>query len=450
MVRSMIEGEGAQGRRFDVMVAGGGPAGLTAAIQAARAGATCLLVEKTGLLGGALTSGGVNFPGLFHAWGRQVIAGIGWEWVVRTVREFGGTFPDFQDDPHRHHSQRQVWVDRFTCAAVADAMVTSAGVELLLHSMPQHVKRESDGNGWSVGIARKEGPASIRAKVLIDATGDANLTSLAGFSVRRNAALQPATYIFRASGYTVHDLDFEHLTQSAAAAIARGELHACDFGGSVENLPTLLRRHGENILHVPGIDARTSAGKTEADLRGRAAILRLQHFFRKQRGLEEFRLDYAAPECGIRETATIDGEVEITAKDYGSGRRWEDAVCYSFYPIDIHQPDGHGIDIRPLARGVFPTIPLRALLPKGSRGLVAAGRIACGDQEAHSAFRVQASCMAMGQAAGAVGALAAQNPCDVRDVPLPELLEVLRRFGAIVPTADGPADRIFIEPEPSR
>ncbi len=83
------------GKHYDVIVVGGGTAGVVAAIQAGRAGAKTLLVEKTGMLGGTTTTGGVNFPGLFHAWGRQIIAGIGWDLVTRCVAETGGTLPDF-------------------------------------------------------------------------------------------------------------------------------------------------------------------------------------------------------------------------------------------------------------------------------------------------------------------------------------------------------------------
>jgi hypothetical protein len=127
----------------------------------------------------------------------------------------------------------------------------------------------------------------------------------------------------------------------------------------------------------------------------------------------------------------------VTLEDYTSGRQWEDAVCYSFYPIDVHQVDGHGIDIRPLKPGIVPTIPFRALLPRNSRNLIVAGRNVCGDQEALSAFRVQASSMAMGQAAGAAAALAVQCDCELREVPLSKLHELLRQHQAIVPERAG-------------
>lgn len=418
--------------QYDVIVVGAGPAGLAAALQAGRAGVRCLLVEKTGLLGGATTTGGVNFPGLFHAWGRQIIAGVGWELVSRAVREFDGKFPDFSDDDRPHH-RRQILVDRFTYAAVADAMIRESNVDMLLHAMPQRVNWNSEHAVWKLELACKEGPLGVSAKVLVDATGDANLTSLAGYAVRRRQSVQPGTLVFRAEGYQFESLDIPKLIVEARKAIESGELLATDLGGSAETLRILLSNHGENILHIPGIQADTSAGKTEAEMRARAALLRVQRFLHRQAGLKSFHIPYFAPECGIRETVTIDGDVEVTREDYVSGRVWEDAVCYSFYPIDVHEDDGSGIDTRPLQRGVVPTIPLRALLPKGSEQFLAVGRIACGDKEAHSAFRVQASCMAMGQAAGAVAALAVQPGAAIRTVNRQSLAQLVEQHGAIFP-----------------
>ncbi len=119
--------------------------------------------------------------------------------------------------------------------------------------------------------------------------------------------------------------------------------------------------------------------------------------------------------------------------DYVSGRRWEDAVSHSFYPIDVHQPDGDGIDIRPLEYGTVPSIPRGAMIPRGSAHLIVAGRAIAGDQEANSAYRVQASCMAMGQAAGANAALSARAGVPMSSVPLASLREQLRAGGAILP-----------------
>jgi hypothetical protein len=160
-------------------------------------------------------------------------------------------------------------------------------------------------------------------------------------------------------------------------------------------------------------------------------MLRIFRFCRQQPGLENFNIKSCAPECGIRETVTIKAKTVVSCDDYVNGRLFDDAVCYSFYPIDIHRPvsiDGGGI-----GEGIYPTIPLSAMIPLGSDGIIVAGRSVAGDQRANSAFRVESSCMAMGQAAGAAAALAVQQNKNINELSINDIRELLRQHGAIVP-----------------
>lgn len=426
---------------YDVVVIGGGAAGVTAATQAARAGARTLLVEKSGQCGGTTTIGGVNFPGLFHAWGRQVISGIGWEWVTAAVKESGRALPDFSAWRGQRHWRLQVLVDTPIYAAIADRMLQAAGVDILFHTMLAKVEpimKSAKDDGWRVTLCLKEGLQAVNAEVLVDCTGDANVVSQAGFLVRRNDALQPGTLVLYATGYDVDVLDLESLEVAFIKAIDAGEMKRSDFQSAMNPVAHFLQNKGRNSMHVSGVDGSTSRGKSQAELLAREAVLRIVRFFRKQPGLEGFRIEWCAAECGIRETVTIEGEVSISAADYTTGRVWPDSLCHSFYPIDVHTTSGAGgIDTRYLDEGIFPTIPLRAQLPKGSRGLIVAGRCASGDQEANSAYRVQASAMAMGQVAGAVAALAGTSGRELREVRLQEVRELLVKHQAIVPSAGG-------------
>ena len=139
-----------------------------------------------------------------------------------------------------------------------------------------------------------------------------------------------------------------------------------------------------------------------------------------------------ADEVGVRETWRVEGEYVMTGEDYVSGRRFEDSIAFAFYPIDIHSADG-GVSPKHLTEGTVATVPLRALIAKGPRNVLIAGRCISSDREANSALRVQATCMATGQAAGAAAALAALHGVTPDHLDLAELKKLLRTHRAIAP-----------------
>ena len=178
-------------------------------------------------------------------------------------------------------------------------------------------------------------------------------------------------------------------------------------------------------LYVHGADSSNSRTVTEANLTGRKAVL-------DQVRKKGKRLMHLQPEASFRESYRIHGETIITVEDYTSGRIFDDAVCYAFYPVDLHTKSG--VKPAPLEKEVVPTIPLSALVPKGSRNIMVAGRCVSSDRLANSGLRVQASCMAMGQVAGATAALAMVEDTTPLQVPLNDIREMLTKHGAIVPT----------------
>jgi hypothetical protein len=298
---------------------------------------------------------------------------------------------------------------------------------------------------WQVTLCTKAGLRVIHAAIVVDCTGDANVADLAGCALRIPAAVQPATLTCHVSGYDLGVLDGRALNAALAAAIQAGELDAMDVGWQTGSVDVMgwLQKHGENAGHIHGFPARTSEGKTALETAARARFLRLYRFLRRQPGLEGLHVDYMAPECGVRETATIVGKATVTAEAYASGRLWADAVCYAYYPIDLHTADGQGLDLRPLTPGVVPTVPMGALLPADNDHLIVAGRSVSSDRLANSALRVQATCMAMGQAAGALAALAARRGSSATGVPAEELRYVLSTQGAIVPGVSELGDRLY-------
>ncbi len=152
---------------------------------------------------------------------------------------------------------------------------------------------------------------------------------------------------------------------------------------------------------------------------------------RTVRGLENLSVDRLADEIGVRETVRVVGEHVVTAEEYVRGEKYEDAICNAFYPVDLHVEQG--IEQTFLSDGVVPTVPYRALIPKGAKRLLVAGRCLSSDTYANSALRVQAPCMAMGQAAGVAAALSALEKKNVRQIPVNRVRDWLSALGAILP-----------------
>jgi hypothetical protein len=416
--------------QYDVIVIGGGTAGTVAAIQAGRAGARTLLVEKNGILGGTMTVAGVNFPGLFFAWGRQVIAGIGWELVRKTLSETGDCLPNMTD-PASPHWSKQVRINIAIFAALADQEILDAGVDILFHAMPARISLQT--GRWHVDVCTKSGLLPVTAKVLIDCSGDADAVSLAGFPVEHADPAQPGTLDLYCGGYDLAALDFAAIDTALEQALRAGRIQHTDIGWQRKGAKRFLERRGRQGNHITTSPCDTAEGRTRTEIAARRSMLRMFRFFRSQPGLEQFRIEQVAPECGIRESVVIRGKGRITGQDYTSGRLYEDAVCYCFYPIDIHLDNGEGIDFRELPDGAVPTIPRSAMLPVGSEFLIVAGRCISGDRAANSGYRAQAPCMAMGQAAGAMAALSARLGIDPEQLAMDEVRSLLREHGAIVP-----------------
>ena len=372
-------------QEMDVLVVGGGTAGHIAAIQAARAGAKTLLIERGAQLGGTMTTGGVAYPGLFDAWGKQVIAGIGWELVKESVELDSGSLPDFSKVPQRHF-HNQVFINQFLYAILAEEKCEKAGVQIAYYEFPQAVTKTE--HGWQVDCIGFGTKRRVLCKQLIDCTGGAEVVGLLGLPRLREDERQPGSFLYM---------------MGKAHEPGRNQIHR---------------------LYVHGADSTNSRTVTAANLTGRKSILAEL----RKKGQ---RLMHLQPETGFRESYRIQGETLITVNDYRTGKKFDDAICYAFYPIDLHTKNG--IKPEPLKPGIIPTVPLRALIPKGSRNIIVAGRSVSSDRLANSGLRVQSSCMGMGQAAGAAAALAVKSNTTPLEVPLKEIHDLLRTHGAIIP-----------------
>ncbi|NGM65690.1 FAD-dependent oxidoreductase [Sphingobacterium sp. SGR-19] len=430
----LLKGEVLQGPRIlkkemlttDILVIGGGTAGVVAAVQAGRAGKKIILVENGSMLGGTTTTGGVAFPGIFFAWGKQVIGGIGWEMVQEAVALNDDKLPDFSIPHGRQHWHHQVRLNGPLYAMVIEDKCVEAGVNLRFYETPVEVVQHKEG--WKVTTVGKGTETEIVCNQLIDCTGNAFAVSLAGFNLLREKETQPGTLMFRIGGYSLDQLDMNRIKDEFNAAVDRGDL----IKGEFLHVESLLRNAGDNVQHIAGADATTSVSHTIANINGRASLFRTLKFLRTLPGLTGLKVLDMQNETAVRETYRIDSIYQVTHEDYVTGRIFEDSVSYSYYPIDLH--DEKGVVPKHLEEGRVASVPLRALIPKGSRNLIVAGRCVGSDRLANSALRVQASCMGMGQAAAAAAVLAHVQGKTPAEVAMSDLKKLLTEHGAIVPT----------------
>lgn len=412
---------------YDVVVVGGGTAGTIAAIQAGRLGAKTLVIESGSQLGGTMTTGGVNFPGLFHAWGKQIIAGIGWELVSKTVIMHGDSFPDFKAENLRHWKY-QVKLNEYLYACLAEEAALEAGVNLLYYSFPLEIGQSPENSCWRIKVASRNETFDVAAKQIIDCSGSAAAAFLAGFERIKEAETQPGTLIFGISNYDFDSLDKVSLKRQYQEALKTGELKSSDFWISILGA---LKDGGFNCQHTIGASSATSKLQTRTNIDTRRSFMRIFRFFKKQKGLENLKIDYIKTEAGVRETYRVLGETIITADDYVDAKVYPDSLCHSFYPIDLHTHNT--VKPKMLERGKVPCVCLSAMVPKGSRNMLVAGRCVSSDRLANSALRVQASCMAMGQAAAVAASLAARAGKSPSEIDVGEIRTVLKEHNAIVP-----------------
>lgn len=430
-----IQSPSVSGIAVDVLVCGGGMAGTMAAVAAARGGASVLLVERWGFLGGSATAGAVGqFVGWETAAGRQVIQGLAEEVVQRLERQ-GGSGGHTHFTMSTGHRMDQVSFDPERLKLVLDQMATEAGVRLLFHATLLDVARQGDAVS-AVTVLTKAGPLEVRPRIAIDASGDLDLLARAGagfLPLEADEAPQPATMMFRFG--PIDFSRFEALTSAELQALCR---QGVDSGA--------LARAALHQSRVPGTDdgwfniSRVSLDATDpfalsaGEVEGRRQAFAAAGFLAARvPGCEGGRLVALAAQLGIRESRRVRGDVVLTADDLRGERRFPDAIAVGAYPMDIHPARGTGLHFETLGGDRSYEIPFRCLLPAGLGNVLVAGRGISASHGAHASTRVMPTTMAIGQAAGTAAALACAGNGGPRELDAALLRDRLRRDAAFLP-----------------
>lgn len=433
---------------YDVVVVGSGAAGSSAAIAAARSGASTLMIEKLPFLGGNSTAVLDTFYGFYTPGERalKVVGGVGDD-VVAGLRRLGPVV----ERPNTYGAGTGVTYLAEHLKVVWESLVTQAGAKVLLHAMVQGVDVD-DGRVTSVDVATKAGPAQVRAPVVVDASGDADVCHHAGFEYELAGELDPAQTL--TTTFRLANVDTER-----RARVSKDEMHGLMAEAAESGEYDLPRREGSD--HITPVDGMTATVMTridqvaqlpdggirnatdpevlsEAEMAGRRQALEYVRFLiDKVPGYENASLVFLSSQIGMRETRRVQGDYRITRDDVLSARQFDDQIGLCGAPIEDHRP-GTGTKWEYLPAGSAVGIPLRTLVPRDGVNLLTPGRCFSATHDAQASIRSMAQCMAMGQAAGVVASLAATDALgSVRDVPFEKVRAELAEGGAIIDTPRG-------------
>jgi hypothetical protein len=442
-------------RGYDLLVAGGGPAGSAAAICAARAGAKVLLVEATGCLGGMSTSGLVNTFGPMGDGTRTLVGGFTRE-LIETMHARGFLGPEVTPEFWITHYNRWIPFDPESLKRLLDDYCVAAGVEIRYFTK----LIDADVAGHTVNgaiLSNIEGLRFVRAKAFIDATGDAVLADACGAPCKlagRDWPFQPATVCSTFSG-----IDWDHpayktnggtdavkdkvKTEYLPSANAAGHFsHPDHFIAGMKKVGHVTGNL--NAGHIYNLNGLSCSSLSEGMIQGRKLAVEYAEFYRKYvPGCERIELAATSPIMGVRDTRRIVGEFELTIDDYQSARQFPDQIAVYNRPADVHATnasqeeferfmnDMHGSGKLP--RGAFVGIPYSILVPKGWQNLWIAGRCHSSDTKVHGSIRAQSAAFMMGQAAAAAAVQSIATGQPACDLDTWQLVETLRAAGSYLP-----------------
>lgn len=416
-------------RKYGIIVAGAGPAGICAAVAAAREGASVALVERYGIIGGNLTAGHVG----------PILGSVGKGTMRDEVCDLLGV-------------RGNDWIGETGCAhdfeqaklSLAEWVAAEDNIDVFLQSCVSDVIKEGD-TVKGLRLATNEGPLELLADVTIDCTGDGIVSFLAGAQVekgRGDGLMQPVTLEFTIDGVDeqkgiicigdVDDVELdgkrfldwcrekaeEGLLPKKLAAV---RLHPCVRKGCRQ----------VNTTQVNGVDITSVAQIFPADLELRQQIRLLTTFLRENLpGYENARCIASGSTTGVRESRRVIGDYVIDADELAEGCRFDDVIVHkALFIVDIHNPAGAGQAEAKIQYCKPYDLPYRCFLPKGLEGLMVAGRCISGTHRAHASYRVMSICMAMGEAVGYAAALSSRQGCTPRELDVKELQKLMTEKG---------------------
>jgi hypothetical protein len=415
---------------YDVIVIGGGSAGVGAAAGASQAGARTLLIERGPCLGGAATQKNVlTYCGHYTQSdpSMQAVGGVA-SAVLDQLRKLGGIeAPVRLPAPSGHVVDI---IDPEATKLALDRVVAAWGAEVLLHTTLVNAARERDAIA-SIIVQDDRGPRELSARAFVDASGDGNLAALSSSSVRygNHGTVQVGTMAVRFAGIRPGaDRSPERWREAIRSAKAKGNALLDKEDGLMLPLPI----SGDIITYFidAAYDALDGASISRAEIEGRERTWAYLDAIRTIPGYEGCYIVSSGPELGTRESRHINAQYQISERDVVEGARFDDVVALGAWPVEFHQSGGKPTLWKNIRDNKTFDIPLRALKSVDTRNLFAAGRLADGDSGAGSSIRVMGTSFATGQGAGVAAALLAQGGDSV-----PAVQWELENQGAVINAA---------------
>jgi len=426
---------------YEIVVLGGGPAGIAAGVAAARAGRRTLLIERYGFLGGMGTAAGVtNFCGLHanvHGEMRRVVQGIASDLLARIDRLGGLNAP--------HLVLGKILAQAYDTAAykiAADDLLAAHGVDVLFHALGAGVVMQDGGRIAALLVETRAGRQAVRSDIFIDCSGDGDLAAWAGapFEIGDDdgGMLYPSM-MFRLNG--IDPGRAGEAWRTIPALMQRAEdagTHRFPRKGAIVRPQRSGIEWRVNFTQLAGPDGRAINGLepdqlTRGEIEGRRQAVEAFEFLRTVPGFEQSYIVDLPPQLGIRETRRITGDYALSRDDVLGCASFSDSVGVNGWPIEAHVAGDVIFEFPPIpdSRG-YNELPYRMLLPQGVDNLLVAGRCASMTHEGQSAARVSGACFAMGEAAGAAAALSLSGNTRPREIAVEKLQQVLKQQGAFV------------------
>jgi hypothetical protein len=418
----------------DVVVVGGGSAGCTAAIAAARGGARVLIIEKSARLGGIGTAVLDTFYGFYTPGeNRKVVGGIPDE-VVAALTDRDAAFIR----PNTYGAGGGVTYKPEELLTVWDELVCTAGAQVLFHSIAiDTIPGSAPGSIAGLLIANKNGLSKVSARYVVDASGDADVCAAAGAGFDGSATgerVQALTTTFRLANVDdaqARSFPKEQLFARMAQAAASGRFDLPRQEGSIHRTP-VAGVSLANMTRVEDIDPSDVVALSGAEIEGRRQVREYVRFLQAEvPGYASAELVGVSLHIGIRESRRIRGRYQLTEDDVLSARHFDDAIASCGAPIEDHS-GGTDTIWRYIPDSATYDIPFRALLPVGLSNVIVAGRCLSSTHGAHASARSIGQCMAMGQAAGTAVALALPLNVPISEVPITALQSQLVDDGAVL------------------